>query len=91
MTFEWTHRKLNGLNTVLRQFDSQLHSIAVNAGLCYHSQYSTFTIALYNTANTSASTVGTIKTEHLVLLSAFPITPKVEQLAADLEQFITTN
>lgn len=91
MTFEWSHRKLSTLNKAISVFSDQLEEIHPDADLCYHSQYQTLTFSLYAISNTSAPTLCTVDCGSIRISSAFEHSPLIEQLAKDLDKFVTTN
>lgn len=93
MTFEWAHRKLTNIHDSLRIFDKQLANINPNATLCYQSQYSKFTISLYDRSTiTNELSVIVIDRSHIsIRLANFPLTPAIDKLIYDLNEFVQKN
>lgn len=90
MTFEWSHRKLKTLNEGLKQFNKYLYiRVHPEAMLCYQQQYDKFTLSLFKDLEEASSSKTIIERSHLnIHLTSFELTPEIEQLADDLNEFI---
>ena len=87
MTILQAHNTAHGLSTQLRhQFAEQLAAIHPNANICYHSQYSTFTVSIFNLAETQTSLL--YSTDFVDVFSHFEYTDAIEQLAFDITFYI---
>lgn len=87
MTILQAHNIANTLSTELRhQFAEQLAAIHPDANICYHSQYSKFTVSIYNL--TEAPTSLLYSTDFVDVLSHFEYTDVIEQLAFDITKYI---
>ena len=87
MTILQAHNIANNLSTELRHdFAKQLAEIHPDARICYHSQYSKFTVSIYNL--TEASTSLLYSTDFVDVLSHFEYTDAIEQLAFDITEYI---
>ena len=87
MTILQVHNIANNLNTQLRnQFAEQLAAIHPNANICYHSQYSKFTVSIYNLTEESTSLL--YSTDFVDVLSHFEYSDAIGQLAFDITEYI---
>ena len=87
MTILQAHNIANNLSTQLdKQFAKQLAAIHPNANICYHSQYSKFTISIYNLTEESTSLL--YSTDFVDVLSHFEYSDAIEQLAFDITEYI---
>ena len=87
MTILQAHNIANSLSTELRhQFAEQLAAIHPNANICYHSQYSKFTVSIYNLTEESTSLL--YSTDFVDVLSHFEYSDAIEQLAFDITEYI---
>lgn len=87
MTILQAHNIANNLSTQLdNQFAEQLVAIHPNANICYHSQYSKFTISIYNLTEESTSLL--YSTDFVDVLSHFEYSDAIEQLAFDITEYI---
>ena len=87
MTILQAHNIVHGLSTQLRnQFAEQLAAIHPNANICYHSQYSKFTISIFNLAELPTSLL--YSTDFVDVLSHFEYSDAIEQLAFDITEYI---
>ena len=87
MTILQAHNIANTLSTQLRhQFAEQLAAIHPNANICYHSQYSKFTVSIYNLAEVPTSLL--YSTDFVDVFSHFEYTDAIEQLAFDITFYI---
>ena len=87
MTILQAHNIANTLSTQLdNQFAEQLAAIHPNANICYHSQYSKFTVSIYNLTEESTSLL--YSTDFVEVLSHFEYTSAIEQLAFDITEYI---
>ena len=87
MTILQAHNIANSLSTQLRhKFAEQLAAIHPNANICYHSQYSKFTVSIYNLTEESTSLL--YSTDFVDVLSHFEYSDAIEQLAFDITEYI---
>ena len=87
MTILQAHNIANNLSTQLdKQFAKQLAAIHPNANICYHSQYSKFTVSVYTLAETPTSLL--YSTDFVDVLSHFEYSDAIEQLAFDITTYI---
>ena len=87
MTILQAHNTAHGLSTQLdKQFAKQLAAIHPNANICYHSQYSKFTVSIYNLTEESTSLL--YSTDFVDVLSHFEYSDAIEQLAFDITEYI---
>ena len=87
MTILQAHNIANNLSTQLdNQFAEQLAAIHPNANICYHSQYSKFTVSIYNLTEESTSLL--YSTDFVAILSHFKYTDAIKQLAFDITEYI---
>lgn len=87
MTILQAHNIANNLSTQLdNQFAKQLAAIHPNANICYHSQYSKFTVSIYNLTEESTSLL--YSTDFVDVLSHFEYSDAIEQLAFDITEYI---
>lgn len=87
MTILQAHNTAHGLSTQLdNQFAEQLAAIHPNANICYHSQYSKFTVSIYNLTEESTSLL--YSTDFVDVLSHFEYSDAIEQLAFDITEYI---
>ena len=87
MTILQAHNIANTLSTQLdNQFAEQLAAIHPNANICYHSQYSKFTVSIYNLTEESTSLL--YSTDFVDVLSHFEYSDAIEQLAFDITEYI---
>ena len=87
MTILQAHNIGHNLSTQLdKQFAEQLAAIHPNANICYHSQYSKFTISIYNLTEESTSLL--YSTDFVDVLSHFEYSDAIEQLAFDITEYI---
>ena len=87
MTILQAHNIANTLSTQLdNQFAEQLAAIHPNANICYHSQYSKFTVSIFNLTETPTSLL--YSTDFVDVLSHFEYSDAIEQLAFDITEYI---
>lgn len=87
MTILQAHNIANTLSTQLdTQFAEQLAAIHPNANICYHSQYSKFTVSIFNLAEAQTSLL--YSTDFVDIYSHFEYTSAIEQLAFDITEYI---
>ena len=87
MTILQAHNIGNSLSTQLRnQFAEQLTAIHPSANICYHSQYSKFTVSIFNLTEIPTSLL--YSTDFVDLFSHFEYTDAIEQLAFDITEYI---
>ena len=87
MTILQAHNTAHGLSRELdTQFAEQLVAIHPNANICYHSQYSKFTVSIYNL--TEAPTSLLYSTDFVDIYSHFEYTSAIEQLAFSITEYI---
>lgn len=87
MTILQAHNTAHVLSRELdKQFAEQLAAIHPNANICYHSQYSKFTVSIYNLTEESTSLL--YSTDFVDVLSHFEYTSAIEQLAFDITEYI---
>lgn len=87
MTVLQAHNIGHNLSTQLRhQFAEQLAAIHPNANICYHSQYSKFTVTIYNLTEVPTSLL--YSTDFVDVFSHFEYTDTIEQLAFDITFYI---
>ena len=87
MTILQAHNIANSLSTQLRhQFAEQLAAIHPNANICYHSQYSKFTVSIYNLTEVPTSLL--YSTDFVDVFSHFEYSDAIEQLAFDITFYI---
>ena len=87
MTILQAHNIGHNLSTQLdNQFAEQLVAIHPNANICYHSQYSKFTVSIFNLAEAPTSLL--YSTDFVAILSHFKYTDAIEQLAFDITEYI---
>ena len=87
MTILQAHNTAHGLSRELyTQFAKQLAAIHPNANICYHSQYSKFTVSIYNLTEESTSLL--YSTDFVDVLSHFEYSDAIEQLAFDITEYI---
>ena len=87
MTILQAHNIANTLSTQLdNQFAEQLAAIHPNANICYHSQYSKFTVSIYNLTEESTSLL--YSTDFVDVLSHFEYSDAIEQLAFNITEYI---
>lgn len=87
MTILQAHNTAHVLSRELdKQFAEQLAAIHPNANICYHSQYSKFTVSIFNL--TEAPTSLLYSTDFVDVLSHFEYTSAIEQLAFDITEYI---
>ena len=81
------HNIAYGLSTQLRhQFAEQLTAIHPSANICYHSQYSKFTVSIFNSAEAPTSLL--YSTDFVDIFLRFEYTSAIEQLAFDITEYI---
>lgn len=87
MTILQAHNIANTLSTQLRnQFAEQLTAIHPDSNICYHSQYSKFTVSIFNLAEVPTSLL--YSTYFVDIHSHFEYTSAIEQLAFDITEYI---
>ena len=89
MTIKQMHQTLYEINNTLdKQFATQLAAIYPGASLCYQGHNKKFTLSLYAPYVPELSKV---ETEHVILLSSFPLTEDIEKLANSISKYIINN
>ena len=87
MTILQAHNIAHNLSTQLRhKFAEQLAAIHPDANICYHSQYSKFTVSIFNLAEVPTSLL--YSTDFVDVFSHFEYTDAIEQLAFDITFYI---
>ena len=87
MTILQAHDIAHSLSTQLRhQFAEQLAAIHPDANICYHSQYSKFTVSIYNLTEMPTSLL--YSTDFVDVFSHFEYTDAIVQLALDITTYI---
>ena len=87
MTILQAHNIANSLSTQLRhKFAEQLAAIHPCANICYHSQYSKFTVSIFNLAEAQTSLL--YSTDFVDVFSHFEYSDAIRELAFDISFYI---